>query len=173
MTFEFPRQNRGRFLAIPDFIRSRERAIEAGQVDVMPFQLVTMGQPIADFANEIYAANEYRDYLEVHGIGVQLTEALAEFWHQRIRSELAFSDGTTAGSDDSDDTRDFFDLKYRGARYSFGYGSCPDLESRRGLVELLQPERIGVELSEELQLHPEQSTDAFVLYHPEAKYFNV
>ena len=173
VTFEFPRQQRGRYLAIPDFIRSRERAIEAGQVDVMPFQLVTMGQPIADFANEIYAANEYRDYLEVHGIGVQLTEALAEFWHQRIRSELAFSDGTTAGSDDSDDTRDFFDLKYRGARYSFGYGSCPDLESRRGLVELLQPERIGVELSEELQLHPEQSTDAFVLYHPEAKYFNV
>ncbi|MFC3850880.1 methionine synthase [Corynebacterium hansenii] len=173
VTFEFPRQQRGRFLSIPDFIRSRERAIEAGQVDVMPFQLVTMGQPIADFANEIYAANEYRDYLEVHGIGVQLTEALAEFWHQRIRSELAFSDGTTAASDDSDDTRDFFDLKYRGARYSFGYGSCPDLESRRGLVELLQPERIGVELSEELQLHPEQSTDAFVLYHPEAKYFNV
>ena len=173
VTFEFPRQQRGRYLAIPDFIRSRERAIEAGQVDVMPFQLVTMGQPIADFANEIYAANEYRDYLEVHGIGVQLTEALAEFWHQRIRSELAFSDGTTAARDDSDDTRDFFDLKYRGARYSFGYGSCPDLESRRGLVELLQPERIGVELSEELQLHPEQSTDAFVLYHPEAKYFNV
>lgn len=173
VTFEFPRQQRGRYLSIPDFIRSRARAIEEGQVDVMPFQLVTMGQPIADFANEIYAANEYRDYLEVHGIGVQLTEALAEFWHQRIRSELAFSDGTTAARDDSDDTRDFFDLKYRGARYSFGYGSCPDLESRRGLVELLRPERIGVELSEELQLHPEQSTDAFVLYHPEAKYFNV
>ncbi|WP_295625978.1 methionine synthase [uncultured Corynebacterium sp.] len=172
-TFEFPRQQRGRFLSIPDFIRSRERAIDAGQVDVMPFQLVTMGQPIADFANEIYAANEYRDYLEVHGIGVQLTEALAEYWHQRIRSELAFSDGTTAARDDSADTRDFFDLKYRGARYSFGYGSCPDLESRRGLVDLLEPERIGVELSEELQLHPEQSTDAFVLYHPEAKYFNV
>ena len=173
VTFDFPRQQRGRFLCIADFIRSRERAVETGQVDVLPFQLVTMGQPIADFANEIYAANEYRDYLEVHGIGVQLTEALAEYWHQRVRSELAFSDGTTAGRDDSDDTRDFFDLKYRGARYSFGYGSCPDLESRIDMVKLLEPERIGVELSEELQLHPEQSTDAFVLYHPEAKYFNV
>ena len=93
--------------------------------------------------------------------------------HQLSSHQPACPDGTTAARDDSDDTRDFFDLKYRGARYSFGYGSCPDLESRRGLVELLQPERIGVELSEELQLHPEQSTDAFVLYHPEAKYFNV
>ncbi|MEJ5919858.1 MULTISPECIES: methionine synthase [unclassified Corynebacterium] len=173
VTWEFPRQQRGRFLCIADFIRSKETAIHEGKVDVLPFQLVTMGQPIADFANDIYAKNEYRDYLEVHGIGVQLTEALAEYWHQRVRSELAFTDGTTAARDDSDDTQDFFNLKYRGARYSFGYGSCPDLEFRKGMIDLLQPERIGVELSEELQLHPEQSTDAFVLYHPEAKYFNV
>ncbi|OFU63225.1 methionine synthase [Corynebacterium sp. HMSC14H10] len=173
VSWTFPRQQRGRFLCIADFIRSREDTIAAGQTDVMPFQLVTMGQPIADFANDIYAKNEYRDYLEVHGIGVQLTEALAEYWHQRIRSELAFSDGTSVGAEDSDDTQDFFDLKYRGARYSFGYGSCPDLTFRQGMIDLLQPERIGVELSEELQLHPEQSTDAFVLYHPEAKYFNV
>lgn len=173
VSWTFPRQSRGRFLSIADFIRPRELAIEKGQTDVMPFQLVTMGQPIADFANDIYAKNEYRDYLEVHGVGVQLTEALAEFWHQRIRSELQFADGTTAAAEDSDDTRDFFDLKYRGARYSFGYGSCPDLTFRMGMMNLLQPERIGVELSEELQLHPEQSTDAFVLYHPEAKYFNV
>lgn len=171
--FPFPRQTRGRFLCIADFVRSRERAIERGQTDVLPFQLVTMGQPIADYANELFAADDYRKYLEIHGIGVQLTEALAEYWHSRIRSELTFSDGTTASREDSDEERAFFNLKYRGARYSFGYGSCPDLESRRMMVELLQPERIGVELSEELQLHPEQSTDAFVLYHPEAKYFNV
>ncbi|WJZ02656.1 methionine synthase [Corynebacterium freiburgense] len=169
----FPRQQRGKFLCIADFIRSRNDALRTGIVDVLPFQLVTMGQPIADFANELFAAHEYRDYLEVHGIGVQLTEALAEYWHARVRSELNLGDGKTAGDEDASDTRRFFDLDYRGARYSFGYGSCPDLESRRILVDLLQPERIGVELSEELQLHPEQSTDAFVLYHPEAKYFNV
>ncbi len=171
--FPFPRQQRGRFLCIADFVRSRERAVDTGQVDVMPFQLVTMGQPIADYANELFAKDDYRNYLEIHGIGVQLTEALAEYWHSRVRAELAFPDGTNAARDDSHEERAFFDLKYRGARYSFGYGSCPDLESRRTMVELLRPERIGVELSEELQLHPEQSTDAFVLYHPEAKYFNV
>ena len=134
---------------------------------------MTMGTPIADFANELFAENNYRDYLEVHGVGVQLTEALAEYWHARVRAELALSDGTHAGDEDSHDKNRFFDLDYRGARYSFGYGSCPNLEDRATLVKLLEPERIGVTLSEEFQLHPEQSTDAFVLYHPEAKYFNV
>ncbi|MGB6041396.1 MAG: vitamin B12 dependent-methionine synthase activation domain-containing protein, partial [Gordonia sp. (in: high G+C Gram-positive bacteria)] len=171
-SFTFPRQQRSRFLCIADFIKSREQAIADGNVDVMPFQLVTMGTPIADFANELFAANAYRDYLEVHGIGVQLTEALAEYWHQRVRSELAFSGGGVAADDDPDQPQGFFDLEYRGARYSFGYGACPDLEDRAKMIDLLEPGRIGVELSEELQLHPEQSTDAFVLHHPEAKYFN-
>ncbi|MGW4353097.1 methionine synthase [Nocardia sp. NPDC004582] len=169
--FTFPRQQRDRFLCIADFIRSRERAVETGQVDVMPFQLVTMGQPIADFANELFKGDNYRDYLEVHGIGVQLTEALAEFWHRRIREELTL-DGHSVADEDPADVLDYFKLGYRGARYSFGYGACPELEDRAKLVELLDANRIGVILSEELQLHPEQSTDAFVLLHPEAKYFN-
>lgn len=176
-SFTFPRQQRGRFLNIADFIRSRSLAIEKGQVDVLPFQLVTMGDPIATYANELFAEDSYREYLEVHGVGVQLTEALAEYWHARIRQELVLDAGgegrRSVGVEDSDNTEDFFDLKYRGARFSFGYGSCPDMEDRIKLVKLLEPQRIGVELSEELQLHPEQSTDAFVLYHPEAKYFNV
>ncbi|MEE2032479.1 methionine synthase [Rhodococcus chondri] len=171
--FTFPRQQRPRFLCIADFVRSRAEAQRTGQVDVWPFQLVTMGQPIADFANELFAANAYRDYLEVHGIGVQLTEALAEYWHRRVRQELAFAEGGTAADDDPDEVAGYFDLAYRGARFAFGYGACPNLEDRVKLVELLEAERIGVELSEELQLHPEQSTDAFVLHHPEAKYFNV
>ena len=170
-SFTFPRQQRPRFLCIADFIASRDAARAAGRVDVLPFQLVTMGTPIADFANELFANNEYRDYLEVHGIGVQLTEALAEYWHRRVRSELTFAGGSMA-AEDPDDPQGFFDLEYRGARYSFGYGACPNLEDRATMVELLEPGRIGVELSEELQLHPEQSTDAFVLHHPEAKYFN-
>ncbi|WP_063037219.1 methionine synthase [Nocardia pseudovaccinii] len=169
--FTFPRQQRDRFLCIADFIRSRERARETGQVDVLPFQLVTMGQPIADFANELFAADNYRDYLEVHGIGVQLTEALAEYWHRRVREELVLEGHSIADSDPSD-VQEYFKLGYRGARYSFGYGACPELEDRAKLVDLLEADRIGVVLSEELQLHPEQSTDAFVLLHPEAKYFN-
>uniref|UniRef100_UPI00300A38B0 vitamin B12 dependent-methionine synthase activation domain-containing protein n=1 Tax=Nocardia sp. SSK8 TaxID=3120154 RepID=UPI00300A38B0 len=144
---------------------------ESGQVDVLPFQLVTMGQPIADFANALFAGDSYRDYLEVHGIGVQLTEALAEYWHRRVREELTL-DGQSVADDDPADIQDYFKLGYRGARYSFGYGACPELEDRAKLVDLLDAERIGIELSEELQLHPEQSTDAFVLLHPEATYFN-
>jgi 5-methyltetrahydrofolate--homocysteine methyltransferase len=171
--FTFPRQQRGRFLCIADFVRSRQLARERGQVDVFPFQLVTMGQPIADFANELFASDSYRDYLEVHGIGVQLTEALAEYWHKRIREELKFSGDRAMAAEDPEAVEDYFKLGYRGARFAFGYGACPNLEDRAKMMELLEPERIGVTLSEELQLHPEQSTDAFVLHHPEAKYFNV
>ncbi|RVW03310.1 methionine synthase [Rhodococcus spongiicola] len=171
--FTFPRQQRGRFLCIADFVRSRQDARAQGRVDVLPMNLVTMGQPIADFANELFAENRYRDYLEVHGIGVQLTEALAEYWHRRVREELIMPGGHKIAEEDPSDVEDFFKLEYRGARYSFGYGACPNLDDRRKLVALLEPERIGVELSEEVQLHPEQSTDAFVLHHPEAKYFNV
>ena len=108
----------------------------------------------------------YRDYLELHGLSVQLTEALAEAWHARVRDELGF------GDQDDPDLAAIFRQGYRGSRYSFGYPACPDLEYRKTMVELLEPARIGVELSEELQLHPEQSTDAIVVHHPEAKYFN-
>ncbi|MER7013724.1 methionine synthase [Saccharopolyspora sp. NPDC000359] len=170
--FFFPRQKRDRRLCLADFFRTREQAEQTGQVDVLPMQLVTMGQPIADYANELFAKNAYRDYLEVHGLSVQLTEALAEYWHRRVRRELAWSSGGTVAQEDPADVREFFKLGYRGARYSFGYGACPDIEDRAKIVDLLESERIGVVLSEEFQLHPEQSTDAIVAHHPEAKYFN-
>jgi 5-methyltetrahydrofolate--homocysteine methyltransferase len=160
--FTFPRQRRDRHLCLADFFRPRE----SGEVDVAAFQLVTVGSRIAEATGELFAANAYRDYLELHGLSVQLTEALMEYWHARIRSELGF------GAEDSADLEDFFKLGYRGARYSFGYPACPDLEDRRTLVRLLNPERVGVSLSEELQLVPEQSADALVVHHPEAKYFN-
>ncbi|MET8853656.1 methionine synthase [Amycolatopsis sp. NPDC004625] len=166
--FTFPRQRRDRRLCLADFYRPRD----SGEVDVVPFTVVTMGQPIADYANELFAADAYRDYLEVHGLGVQLTEALAEYWHCRIRGELTFPGGVAVASEDPDDVEDFFKLGYRGARFSLGYGACPDLEDRAKIVALLEPGRIGVKLSEEYQLHPEQSTDAIVCHHPEAKYFN-
>ncbi|SEM54302.1 methionine synthase [Streptacidiphilus jiangxiensis] len=160
--FEFPRQRRGRRLCLADFFRPEE----SGEKDVVALQVVTMGSRISEAANKLFAANSYRDYMELHGLSVQLAEALAEYWHARVRAELGFS------SEDPQDMRDMFALKYRGARFSLGYGACPDLEDRAKIAELLRPERIGVELSEEFQLHPEQSTDAIVIHHPEAKYFN-
>ena len=170
--FTFPRQRRDRNLCLADFWRPRDLAIARGEVDVVPFHLVTMGQPIADYAAELFAKDAYRDYLEVHGLGVQLTEALAEYWHRRIREELSWPGGGSVAAEDPDDVEAYFKLGYRGARYSIGYAACPELEDRRTIVNLLEPGRIGVELSEELQLHPEQSTDALVAHHPEAKYFN-
>ncbi len=165
--FTFPRQARDRHLCLADFFKPRS----SGQVDVIAFTVVTMGQRISEYANVLFAANNYREYLEVHGLSVQLTEALAEYWHQRIRSELVFPDGSTAGDDDPAEVEKFFDLAYRGARYSFGYPACPDLTDQTIVMDLLDPSRIGVELSEEYQLHPEQSTSALVVHHPEAKYF--
>ena len=138
----------------------------AGGPDVVAFQLVTMGPQIARATAELFEKNAYRDYLELHGLSVQLTEALAEYWHARVREDLGLA------GDDDPDLAGILRQGYRGSRYSFGYPACPDLEDRAKLVALLKPERIGVELSEELQLHPEQSTDALVVHHPEAKYFN-
>ncbi|MGK5499036.1 methionine synthase [Streptomyces sp. URMC 125] len=160
--FTFPRQRRGRRLCLADFFRPEE----SGERDVVGFQVVTVGSRIGEATAELFAADAYRDYLELHGLSVQLAEALAEYWHARVRAELGF-----AGQDPAA-IEDMFALKYRGARFSLGYGACPDLEDRAKIAELLRPERIGVKLSEEYQLHPEQSTDAIVLHHPEAKYFN-
>jgi 5-methyltetrahydrofolate--homocysteine methyltransferase len=171
--FTFPRQRRDRHLCLADYFRPRAVALERGEVDVLPLQLVTMGQPIADYAAELFARDAYRDYLEVHGLGVQLTEALAEYWHARVRAELRWPGGGTVAADDPAEVAEFFTLGYRGARFSLGYGACPDLADRAKIVELLRPDRIGVTLSEECQLHPEQSTDALVAHHPEATYFNV
>ena len=158
----FPRQRRDRRLCLADFFAARD----SGRTDVIAMQLVTMGNAVSVAAGELYAANAYRDYLELHGLSVQLTEGLAEMWHARVREELGLA------KDDDADLAGILGQGYRGSRYSFGYPACPELEDRAKLVELLDPARIGVELSEELQLHPEQSTDAIVIHHPEAKYFN-
>ncbi|HXA61960.1 MAG TPA: methionine synthase [Streptosporangiaceae bacterium] len=160
--FTYPRQRRDRHLCLADFFRSRE----SGEVDVAGFQLVTVGSKISEATAELFAKNAYRDYLELHGLSVQLTEALAEYWHARIRSEIGF------GAEDPDDLSDFFKVKFRGCRYAAGYPACPDLEDRAKIVRLLKPERIGVILSEEFQLVPEQATDALIVHHPEASYFN-
>ncbi|MCX5389695.1 methionine synthase [Streptomyces sp. NPDC006482] len=160
--FTFPRQRRGRRLCLADYFRPEE----SGETDVVGLQVVTVGSKIGEATAELFASDSYRDYLELHGLSVQLAEALAEYWHARVRAELGF-----AGEDPAA-VEDMFALKYRGARFSLGYGACPDLEDRAKIADLLRPERIGVHLSEEFQLHPEQSTDAIVIHHPEATYFN-
>ncbi|MFJ9942361.1 methionine synthase [Streptomyces erythrochromogenes] len=160
--FTFPRQRRGRRLCLADFFRPEE----SGETDVVGLQVVTVGSKIGEATAKLFASDSYREYLELHGLSVQLAEAMAEYWHARVRAELGF------GGEDPAQVEDMFDLKYRGARFSLGYGACPDLEDRAKIADLLQPERIGVHLSEEFQLHPEQSTDAIVIHHPEAKYFN-
>jgi 5-methyltetrahydrofolate--homocysteine methyltransferase len=160
--FTFPRQRRDRRLCLADFFRPRT----SGETDVVVFQLATMGPKVSEATAELFAKNAYREYLELHGLSVQLTEALAEYWHARVRRELGFGDS------DPEDIEDFFKLRYRGARYSLGYPACPDLADRAKIARLLEPGRIGVELSEEMQLVPEQSTDAIVVHHPEAKYFS-
>ncbi|MFJ7156918.1 methionine synthase [Streptomyces sp. NPDC101118] len=160
--FTFPRQRRGRRLCLADFFRPEE----SGEVDVVGLQVVTVGSRIGEETARLFAADAYREYMELHGLSVQLAEALAEYWHARVRAELGFA------AEDPSRVEDMFDLKYRGARFSLGYGACPDLEDRAKIADLLEPERIGVHLSEEFQLHPEQSTDAIVIHHPEAKYFN-
>ncbi len=160
--FTFPRQTRDRRLCISDFFASRD----SGKTDVVAFHVVTMGSTVSEAAAKLFAANNYREYLELHGLSVQLTESLAEHWHARIREELAVR------GEDSADLQGILDQGYRGSRYSFGYPACPDLDQQVQLCELLDPSRIGVELSEEFQLHPEQSTSAIIVHHPEAKYFN-
>lgn len=165
LRFSFPRQRRDRHLCLSDFVHPKPKA--GAPVDVVAVQLATAGAKVDEVTARMFAQNQYRDYMELNGLTMQLTEALAEYWHSRIRTELGFS------AEDPTDIAGMFKLDYRGARFSLGYPACPDMEDRRKVVELLKPERIGVELSEELQLHPEQSTDAFVFHHPEAKYFSV
>ena len=162
LRFSFPRQRRDRRLCIADFFASRE----SGKTDVVAFHVVTMGSTVSQAANQLFEANNYREYLELHGLSVQLTEALAEHWHARVREEFSVRDK------DAPDLQGILDQGYRGSRYSFGYPACPDIEQQVQLCELLEPERIGVKLSEEFQLHPEQSTSAIIVHHPEAKYFN-
>ncbi|HTJ39985.1 MAG TPA: methionine synthase [Dactylosporangium sp.] len=166
--FSFPRQRRDRRLCIADFFKSKD----SGQLDVIGMQLVTVGQPVSDYTAKLFAENAYRDYLEVHGLSVQLTEALAEYWHKRVREELVLPDGRRVADEDPADLDGLLRTDFRGCRYSFGYPACPDLEDRAKTVALLRPDRIGVSLSEEFQLVPEQATDAIIVHHPDASYFN-
>ena len=161
MRFSFPRQQKEPWLCLADFYRSTD----SGEADWAAFHVVTVGSEVSNAAASLFGTDHYRDYLLLHGLGVEATEALAEYWHRRIRAEWGFvgEDGPTLSG--------LFRQQYRGGRYSFGYPACPDLEDNLKVAQLLEVERIGVSVSEEFQLHPEQSTSALICHHPMAKYF--
>jgi 5-methyltetrahydrofolate--homocysteine methyltransferase len=163
MRFTYPRQTEAPYLCIADFFRP----IESGETDYAAFHIVTMGAAVSEAAAELFAKNEYQKYLVVHGLGVEMAEALAEYWHHRIRTEWGFVD------EDGPTIHGLFRQQYRGGRYSWGYPACPDLEDNAKVAELLEAGRIGISVSEETgwQYQPEQTTSAIICHHPRAKYF--
>jgi 5-methyltetrahydrofolate--homocysteine methyltransferase len=163
LRFTFPRQPANKHLCLADFFASQD----SGRMDVVGFQLVTIGRRASEYAHELFKSDNYADYLYFHGLSVEAAEALAEFWHKRVREELGI-----AGNDAKQLSR-LFHQQYQGSRYSFGYPACPRLEDQEKLFTLLDPSRIDVSLSEEFQLEPEQSTSAIIVHHPEAKYFSI
>jgi len=163
LRFTFPRQTSDRFLCLSDYFAS----VDSGRMDVVAFHLVTVGKVASEYSSELYASNNYKDYLYFHGLSVESAEALAELWHKKIREELGIV------HKDATDIKRLFSQGYQGSRFSFGYPACPNLEDQVKLFELLDGERIGVRLTEGYSLDPEQSTNAIIVHHPEARYFNI
>ncbi len=160
--FTFPRQQGKQGRCITDFFHVRE-----GKPDVVALQVVTVGQRASDVSREWFAANRYQDYLHLHGLSVEAAEGLAEFIHKQIRAELGIA------GEDAREMKQLFQQGYRGSRFSFGYPACPRMEDQEQLLALLGAEKLGITLSEEFQLVPEQSTSAIVCHHPSAKYFTI
>jgi len=161
--FEFPRMGKAPYWCLSDFFKP----VTSGQYDVAAFMIVTMGQRVSEVAREWFEADRYKDYLHLHGLGVEMAEALAEMMHKQIRAEWGI------GGKDAREKQELFKQRYQGSRYSFGYPACPRLEDQLKLWPILEPKRIGVELSEDFQLEPEQTTTALIVHHRQAKYFNV
>lgn len=159
--FTFPRQKKDRYLCISDFFKP----VRSGIIDVVSFQIVTVGKAATEYAQMLYNENRYQEYLYFHGFSVETAEALAEYWHKVVRTELGIADK------DSDDIKKIFQQGYSGSRYSFGYSACPSLEDNAKLFKILQPERIGITLTEEFQMVPEQSTNAIIVHREDARYF--
>src|SRR5260370_5158409 len=161
--FTFPRQPAGKRLCLADYFAS----VDSGRMDIVAFDLVTVGRRASEYSQELFKRDNYADYLYFHGLSVESAEALAEYWHKHIRQELGIADS------DSQNLNELFRQRYQGSRFSFGYPACPNLDDQAMLFELLDPSRIDLDLSEEFQLEPEQSTSAIVIHHPEARYFSI
>ena len=161
--FTFPRQPAGKRLCLADYFAS----VQSERLDVVAFHLVTVGRRASEYSQELFKQDNYADYLYFHGLSVESAEALAELWHKRIRQEFGIA------ANDAKNLNELFRQGYQGSRFSFGYPACPNLEDQTKLFELLDPSRIGVSLTEEFQLEPEQSTSAIIIHHPEARYFSI
>ncbi|HIE21214.1 MAG TPA: methionine synthase, partial [Acidimicrobiia bacterium] len=161
--FRFPRQSEDPYLCIADFFRPAD----SGEIDYAAFHIVTMGERVSERTRSLFEEDRYQDYLLLHGLGVEMAEALAEYWHFRVRSEWGFAD------EDGPTLHSLFRQKFRGGRYSWGYPACPDLEDNETVARLLGADRIGIVVGEETgyQYHPEQTTSAIICHHPQAKYF--
>jgi 5-methyltetrahydrofolate--homocysteine methyltransferase len=158
----FPRQSKAPYYCIADFFRPVD-----AEVDYAGFSIVTMGHAVSERTAKLFADDRYQDYLLLHGLGVEMAEALAEYWHRRMREEWGFA------HEDGPSLAGLFRQQYRGGRYSWGYPACPDLEDNATVLRLLDGERLGLECSEETgyQYQPEQTTSALICHHPQAKYF--
>jgi 5-methyltetrahydrofolate--homocysteine methyltransferase len=160
--FPFPRQKTPPHLCIADYFRT---AAEGG--DIAGFFVATIGERFGQATRELFEANRYHDYLMLHALSVELTDALAEHWHEMMRRELGIAEQKPSGMEG------YVVQEYQGSRYGFGYPACPDLEAHRPVFELLRPEAIGVTLTETMEMVPEQTTSAIVAHHPQAKYFAI
>ena len=161
MRFAFPRQSTEPWLCIADFFRP----LDSGEHDFAAFHIVTMGTAVSEATARLFTGNHYQEYLLLHGLGVEMAEALAELWHRRIREEWGFA------GEDGPTLTGLFRQQYRGGRYSWGYPACPDLEDNAKVAELLDAGRIGVTMTDDFQYEPEQTTSAIICHHPKAKYF--
>ena len=160
--FPFPRQAEPPYLSIPSFFKAKK---DGG--DVAGFFVVTIGPRISEESHRLYEADNYHDYLMLHGFSVEITDALAEYWHEMMRNELGI------GQETPDSMTGYAVQEYQGSRYGFGYPACPDLDAHKHIFKLLDPESIGITLTENMEMVPEQSTSALVAHHPQAKYFAV
>ncbi|HUQ63313.1 MAG TPA: vitamin B12 dependent-methionine synthase activation domain-containing protein, partial [Acidimicrobiales bacterium] len=161
LRYSFPREPKPPFRCIADFFRP----IDSGEVDYACFSIVTMGRGVSEATAKLFAEDRYQEYLLLHGLGVEMAEALAEYWHRRIREEWGFAD------EDGNLVNMLLRQHYRGGRYSWGYPACPDLEDNAKVADLLGADRIGVVVSDDFQYEPEQTTSAIICHHPKAKYF--
>jgi 5-methyltetrahydrofolate--homocysteine methyltransferase len=172
--FHFPRQSRLSFSNQTKEGRDKRQCIadffapvDSGGRDLIGMMVVTVGHRASEISQKLFGSDKYTDYLYFHGLSVETAEALAEYWHKKMREELGIA------GEDAKEIRELFQQGYRGSRYSFGYPACPNLEDQTKLFGLLDPGRINISLTEEYQIVPEQSTSAIVVHHPEARYFNV
>ncbi|MGL4419940.1 MAG: vitamin B12 dependent-methionine synthase activation domain-containing protein, partial [Gemmataceae bacterium] len=162
--FTFPRQEFGDFLCLADYV---EPLVDGRPIDSVALMAVTVGPEVTLACNRLKEEGKFQDYLFLHGLGVEAAEAYAEYFHKQLRAEWGI------GDIDSPIIQKLFKGHYRGRRYAFGYPACPNLDDQTGLFELIEPGRVGITLTEQFLLEPEQSTTAIVFHHPQAKYFNV